>query len=166
MAFCIYCGGEIPQDSAFCSKCGKKQVKVYQQTFRRENMSEDQFIDQINRWFAQYPHVANVKGKFLVHHSVGLMVNKYVLDALAIEYELLSGTNQNQYAVVSLESTGLVKTKTDALLARWREQNPDAVVVAREGGVNQRGSTGSLVLGGVGAMNKTQLYVLFKVKRT
>ena len=165
MAVCIYCGAQIPQDSIFCGKCGKKQVRVYQQTFRRDKMSEAQFIEKINRWFAQYPHVANVKGKFLVHHSVGLMVNKYVLDALAIEYELLSGTNQNQYGVIKLESTGLVKTRTDALLARWKQSNPNAVIVAREGGVNQRGTTGSLVLGGLGAVNKTQLYLLFKFPR-
>ena len=165
MAYCISCGAEIPQNSAFCPRCGTKQVRVYTQTFRRENMSEDDFINQINYWFAQYPHVANVKGKFLVRSGIGVMVNKYVLDAFAIEYELLSGTNENQYGVVKLQTTGLVKTSTDALLAQWRQANPNAVILARDGGVNQRGSSGSLLLGGVGAVNKTQLYVFFKFKR-
>jgi len=165
MAYCMYCGAEIPQDSTFCSKCGKKQVQVYTQTFRRENMSEEQFVDRINQWFAQYPYVANVKGKFLLHHGVGMMVNKYVLDAFAIEYELFSGTNDYQYGVVKLTATGLVKTDTKALLGQWLQSNPGAQIVAWEGGVNQRGSTGSLVMGGVGAVNKTQAYVFFKFKR-
>ena len=165
MAYCISCGAEIPQNSTFCPRCGTKQVRVYTQTFRRENMSEDDFINQINYWFAQYPHVANVKGKFLVRSGIGVMVNKYVLDAFAIEYELLSGTNKNQYGVVKLQTTGLVKTSTDTLLAQWRQANPNAVILARDGGVNQRGSTGSLLLGGVGAVNKTQLYLFFKFDR-
>ncbi len=166
MANCMYCGIEIPEGSTFCPKCGKKQVKVYTQTFQRGKMTEDQFIDQINQWFAMYPHVAKVKGKFLLHNATGLMVNKYVLDAFAIEYELFSGTNDNQYAVVKLCTTGLAKTTTDALLYQWQQSNPGAKILTRDGGVNQRGQAGSLALGGIGAVNKTQLYVFFKFNRT
>ena len=165
MANCMYCGTEIPKDSTFCPKCGKKQVRIYTQTFRREKMSEDEFVDRINQWFAQYPYVGNVKGKFLLQHKAGLMVNKYMLDAFAIEYELFSGTNEYQYAVVKLTSTGMVKTDTKALIGRWQQSNPGAQLVTWEGGVNQRGSTSSLALGGVGAVNKTQAYVFFKFKR-
>jgi len=165
MANCMYCSAEIPESSTFCPKCGKKQVKIYTQTFQRGKMTEDQFVDQINRWFAQYPHVANVKGKFLLHHAGGLMVNKYVLDAFAIEYEVFSGVNDNQYGVVKLSTTGLMKTTTDALLAKWQQNNPGAKVLSRDGGVNQRGDAGSLALGGIGAVNKTQLYVFFKFNR-
>lgn len=165
MAFCMYCGAQIQDGSQFCSACGKKQVKVYTQTFTRGNMSEDQFIQQINQWFATYPHVANVKGKFMLNHGFGFAVNKYVIDAFSIEYELFKGENENQYAVVMLQNTGIVKTTTDTLLARWKEANPGAVVISRDGGVNQRGSAGSLALGGFGATNKTQLYVFFKFKR-
>ena len=165
MAFCMYCGAEITENSTFCSSCGKKQVTKYHQTFQRGNLSEEAFIDQINQWFAQYPQVANVKGQFLLKHGVGLMVNKYVLDAFAIEYEVFGGTNENQYGVTMLTTTGLVKTTTDELLAQWLAANPGAKIVSRNGGVNQRGQTGSLILGGIGAMNKTQLYVLFKFNR-
>ncbi|MBE6713343.1 MAG: zinc ribbon domain-containing protein [Ruminococcaceae bacterium] len=163
---CMYCGAEIAEGSTFCSKCGKKQVQIYTQTFRRENLSEEEFIAQINNWFASYPQVANVKGKFLTHQGTGLFVNKYVLDAFSIEYELFSGVNDNQYGVINLSTTGIVKSSTDELLARWLQSNPGAQILAREGGVNQRGQTGSLILSsGFGAVNKTQLYVFFKFNR-
>ena len=155
----------MADDALFCGACGKKQVTLYQQTFRREKMSEEEFINRINAWFAQYPKVANVKGEFLLKHASGLLVNKYVLDAFAIEYELLSGNNTNQYAVVQLSKFGFVRKETNDLLAAWKQKNPGAIVVARDGGVNQRGDTGSLMLNGFGANNNTQLYVLFKFNR-
>ena len=165
MANCMYCNAEIPDGSTFCGACGKKQVKIYTQTFQRKNMSEDQFIDEINQWFAKYPKVANVKGKFQTHHSIGLLVNKYVLDSFTIEYELFTNPNENQYSIVKLSATNLVKTSTDTLLSKWQQKNPEAQVLSRTGGVNQRGSTGSLILGGIGAVNKTQLYLFYKFKK-
>lgn len=165
MAFCMHCGGQIEDKSTFCNHCGKKQVVTYTQTFRRGDMTEEQFIQSINQWFAQYPHVANVKGEFLTHHGVGLFVNKYVLDAFAIEYELLSGNNTKQYAVVNLDRAGLYNKSTDALLENWKQANPGAIILKRSGGVNQRGSTGSLLIGGLGAVNHTQLYLFFKFDR-
>lgn len=165
MAFCMYCGAQIQGEGAFCPICGKKQVTIYKQTFCRGKMTEQQFIDQINLWFAQYPQVANVKGKFSIKHGMGLLVNKYVLNEFSIEYEVLNGQNQNQYGVVALNTTGLIKTGTDALLAKWHQANPNAVVLNRDGGVNQRGSSSSLAFGGFGAVNNTQLYVFFKFNR-
>ena len=165
MANCMYCGIEIPEGSAFCPKCGKKQAKVYSQTFQRGKMTEEEFFNQINQWFAMYPHVANVKGEFLIHDKTGLFVNKYVVDAFAIQYELLSGTNENQYGVVKLSTVGLAKTTTDALLHQWQQANPGAKILSRRGGVNQRGQAGRLALGGIGAVNNTQLYVFFKFNR-
>lgn len=165
MAQCMYCQGEIAEGSSFCNHCGKKQVKVYTQTFRREGLSEDVFIQKINEWFQAYPQVANVKGKFLLSSHVGMFVNKYRMDALAIEYEVLNGHNTNQYAVVSLSKTGLIKLETDRVLAQWQQNNPGATVINTSGGVHQRGDSGSLIIGGFGAVNKTQLYVLFKYDR-
>ncbi len=166
MSTCMYCNAPLQEGAAFCSTCGKKQVTVYRQTFRRENLREDAFIQKINDWFAAYPQVANVKGTFLLKHKTGLMVNKYVLDALSIEYEMFKGGNQNQYAVVHLAEHGITRTETNVLLARWKQNNPYATVVKTDGGINQRGTTGSLALGGFGAMNHSQLYVLFKFDRT
>lgn len=165
MANCIHCNAEIAEGSAFCSACGKKQVKSYSQTFRREKMSEAEFIKQINSWFAKYPQVGNVKGKFLTRSAPGLMVNKYVLDAFSIEYELLDGNNTNQYALVSLENYGLVKKGSASVLDQWKQKNPGAIVVSQSGGSHSRGSTSSLMLGGLGATNHTQVYVFFKFNR-
>ena len=165
MAFCIHCHAEIADGSKFCSACGKKQAVRYRQVFDRGNMKEEEFLAKINAWFAQYPHVANVTGEFLLTHGTGLLVNKYVLQALAIEYEVFSGENENQYGVVALKRFGLIRTETDELLAEWLKANPGATVVHRQGGGNQRGNTGSLAFGGFGANNNTQLYVLFKFDR-
>lgn len=165
MAFCVHCGTQLPDNSVFCTQCGKKQTPVYHQTFRRENLSEDQFIAKINWWFAQYPQVANVKGEFLTHNGIGVFVNKYVLDAFSIEYELLDGVNTNQYAVALLDQSALYEKTTDSLLNQWKAQNPGAVLLKRHGGTHQRGSTGSLLLGGIGAVNRTQLYVFYKFNR-
>ena len=165
MAFCIHCGFEIADGSAFCNACGKKQVLRYNQTFQRGDMSEDEFIDRINAWFAQYPNVANVKAEMLLGRGFGMMVNKYVLNALSIEYEVFKGENNNQYALVQLSKFGFTCTETDQLLAQWKAANPGATVVRTAGGVHQRGDAGSLAFNGFGASNKTQLYVFFKYDR-
>lgn len=166
MANCIYCKAPLPERAAFCPACGKKQVVIYQQTFQRGNLSEDAFIEKINQWFAQYPTVANVKAKFLTRTGMGMFVNKYVLDAVAIEYEQFPNGNTNQYGIVSLHKTGLAKLDTNALLADWKQANPGATVVCRDGGIHQRGDAASLAfMNGLGAMNHTQLYVLFKFDR-
>lgn len=162
---CKYCKKPIDDNVNFCPVCGKKQVDVYTQTFRRGNMTEKEFIDNINRWFATYPHVANVKGEFLFNTNFGLFVNKYCLDAFAIEYEIMNGTNKNQYAVTNLSAVNIVKTESNALLAKWKTNNPHATVLRTGGGIHQRGSTGSLALGGFGAANNTQLYIFFKFDR-
>jgi hypothetical protein len=163
--YCVHCGAPLQAGGAFCAACGEKQVTRYQQTFYRGSMKEDELIDQINHWFAQYPQVANVSGKFFLKHCTGLMVNKYVLDAFAIEYEVFNNPNQNQYAVVRLGDLGLVRTDTDELLALWKQKNPHTTVINTNGGINQRGTSGSLALGGFGATNNTQLYVFFKFDR-
>lgn len=165
MANCIHCGAVLQGEAIYCSSCGKKQVMRHQQTFRRGNMPEEEFIARINEWFAKYPQVGNVNGKFLLRSGLGLLVNKYVLDAFAIEYEVLDGNNINQYAVVSLSKFGIVKTDTKSLLQEWQQANPNAVIINHNGGVHQRGQTGSLILGGLGAANNTQLYVFFKFNR-
>lgn len=165
MAFCMHCGAEIADGSKFCNSCGKKQTMRYNQTFRRENLSEEEFIERINAWFAQYSQVANVQAEMQLGHGVGMLVNKYVLNAVSIEYEVFKGENTNQYAMVQLSKFGLTRTDTDRLLEQWKQANPGATIVRTAGGVHQRGDTGSLMLGGVGASNKTQLYVLFKFDR-
>ena len=165
MANCMYCRREIPAQSEFCMHCGQKQVIKYTQVFQRGKMKEDEFINQINMWFAQYPTVANVKASFKLHDAVGLMVNKKVLDSVAIEYEVFKSPNQNQYAIVNLEKFGFHNTSEEAMLARWQESNPGAKIISKGGGAWMRGESGSLMLNGLGASNRRQIYILFKFDR-
>lgn len=165
MANCMYCKAEIAEGSQFCSACGKKQVKIYSQTFARGKMSEEEFMQRINQWFAMYPKVANVKASIHVKNAFGILVDKYTIEAVDISYELFKGDNDNQYAITELSKFALYKTTTDQLLDEWKKKNPGATVVARNGGYHGHGQSGSLALGGIGANNKTQLYVLFKFNR-
>lgn len=165
MAKCLYCNAEIPEGSAFCTACGKKQVEKYKKVFTKGSMTEDEMIDQINQWFANNPRVANVSASISLKSGFGLLTNKYILDTVSVEYELFKDNNLNQYAMLNLNKFGLVGTTTDKMLEDWKKKNPGAKVVARNGGRNARGQTGSLMLGGLGASNRTQLYIIFKYNR-
>ncbi len=162
---CIHCGKSIEADASFCSCCGKKQVKQYRQSFWRDGANEDDFIEKLNEWFASYPAVSNVKCTFELRSGIGIMVNKSVLEAVHIEYELLNGINLYQYAIVQLSHFGLYKKRSSSILEDWKANNPGAIVIATDGATHQRGQTSSLMLGGIGATNKTQLYVMFKFNR-
>lgn len=165
MANCIYCKEEIPEGSTFCLHCGKKQVKRYTQVFRRGNLNEEDFIHQINVWFAKYPYVANVQCKFQVVRGFGMLVNHYVLEALSIEYETFSGDNEYQYGLIKLGDMGLTNISSAQVLLEWKKANPAARIVNCTGGTNQRGHVASILMGGFGAVNNTQVYVFFKFKR-
>ncbi len=165
MKTCIYCGVSLPDEALFCHACGKRQAKLYTQVFRRGKMKEEEFIQKINIWFATYPQVANVECRFETASYPGMLVDKYVLNALAIRYECLDGENRNQYALTHLQHFGLAAKKGEVLLQEWKNSNPGAIVVNYTGGLHQRGDSSMSLTGGLGASNKTQLYVFFKFNR-
>ena len=162
---CMYCGKDISSDSEFCNHCGKKQAEEYIKIFNRQRMNNDEFIASINSWLANNPKIANVKCEFNTRTSFGLLVNKYLLDSVALKYELFKNNNENQYGIVELKKFGLYRKSSDALLAEWQAHNPNAVVLKQSGGSHSRGEAGHELFGGIGASNNTQLFVFFKFKR-
>lgn len=165
MKKCIHCAAEIVDNARFCAVCGKEQVKRYSQVFRRNGLSESDFIQKINNWFATYPQVADVTCKFGTGFGFGVLVNKRLLNSLSIEYRCLNGENKYQYGLVMLEKIGLVPGNIKKIVFDWMCQNPGAIVINAIHSANQRGSVGSLALGGFMATNRNQIYLFFKFDR-
>ena len=163
---CIHCGREIGDGDTFCPGCGKKQVVTYQEVFVRNGLSEKDFIDNINKWFQYHPQAANVTCTFGLDTSIGLLANKYVMNQFVIRYELLQGTNANQYGLVKEEKFGFAKTDTAAFVGDWQNARPGVKVVNWKGGTHSRGYTASHLMGGLGACNQLNAYILFKFPRT
>ncbi len=162
---CIKCKREIGDNDTFCPGCGTKQTPVYKEVFLRNGLSDDEFIDNINKWFQWHPKAANVKATFDMDTAVGLLVNKYKLNKLTIEYELFDTDNKNQYGIVKEEKFGFIKKSAKDYVAEWKTERPNVTVVNWSGGVHTRGSTASHLMNGLGGKNRMTVYILFKFPR-
>lgn len=162
---CKKCGKEINDGSAFCPLCGAKQVEIYTKVFTRNGLSENDFINNINKWFQLNPKIANVKCKFDADTSIGLLANKYQLNTFTVDYELFQNNNLNQYALTKEECYNIVSKKTKDYVEDWKKSHPNATVVNWLGGTHSRGKTGSFLIGGFGAANRLNVYICFKFPR-
>lgn len=162
---CLKCGREIGANDAFCPGCGTKQTPTYKEVFVRNGLSEQDFIANINKWFQWHPKAANVTCKFSMDTAIGLLANKYELNRFEIEYELFKNDNQNQYGLVKEETIALMSKKTRDFVEEWKQSHPNVKVVDWSGGTHSRGSTASHLLGGFGARNRMNVYILFKFPR-
>lgn len=162
---CKKCGKEIADGSKFCPSCGEKQVDIYKKVFTREGFSEKDFIKSVNEWFAANPKVANVKCRFESGTSIGLLANDYKLKEIQIEYELFGSNNKNQYAITKEETYTLLKKSSSSFIEDWKKSHPEYKVVNWSGGTNSRGKTGTHLLGGFGAANRTTAFILYKFPR-
>jgi hypothetical protein len=97
--------------------------------------------------------------------AIGLLANKYELNQFVIEYELFEHNNENQYGLVKEESIALMKKSSKEFMGEWKQSHPNVKVVDWEGGTHSRGSTASHLLGGIGARNRMNVYILFKFPR-
>ncbi len=163
--FCKKCGKEIGANDTFCSGCGTKQINTYKEVFVRNGLSEQDFIANINKWFQWHPKAANIKCQFGMDTALGLLANKYELNQFVIEYELFEQNNQNQYGLVKEEMTALVKKGTKEFVGEWQQKHPNVKIVNWEGGTHSRGHIASHLMGGVGARNRLNVYILFKFPR-
>ena len=164
--YCIKCGKEIDSQNLFCPACGAKQVQTYKEVFQRNGISEEDFIANINRWFQYHPNVANVSCSFDIDTAIGLLANKYELNSLRLEYELFDQPNVNQYALVKEESIALKRTETKEFISSWQASHPNVRIVSWQGGTHSRGHVASHLLGGLGARNRLNVYILFKFPRS
>lgn len=163
--FCANCGSPYNADDKFCPGCGQKLIETKKEVFVRNGLSEKDFIDNINKWFIYHPNVANVKARFGIESSLGMLANKYVLNQFVIEYEIYENKNTMQYGLVKEENTGLYKKDIKDFIGAWQQSHPNAKIVNWQGGTHQRGQVGSLMLGGIGAVNRMNAYIFFKFPR-
>lgn len=167
---CIHCGKTILPDASFCSYCGRKQVYIYQYIFNRNKFNENEFIHNVNVWFAQHRSIANVKAEFEIGSRIGAFVNKAILNKVVIQYEIFqNGKNQYQYAIedistMNLGIPGVTLNNAEDLLNYWKSNHPWAIVVNATGCRHSRGSASSLMFGGFMAANKNQAFVLYKYR--
>ena len=122
-------------------------------------MSEDKLIDAVNQWLAASPQLGNVSCEVVIDSRLGISVNKYSLRSVTFRYDILQGANTHQYALVPLQNFGIFLKHSTALLAKWKSANPNATVIYKAGGSNQRWS------GNGGVMSRSQLYIFFKFPR-
>lgn len=162
---CKKCGREIGDNDAFCPGCGAKQATTYKEVFVRKGISEKDFIANINKWFQWHPKAANITGKFGMDTAIGLMANKYELNQFVIEYELLESDNKNQYGLVKEEMIAFKRKNITDYMGEWKLSHPNATVVNWQGGTHSRGQAASHLMGGFGASNRLNVYILFKFPR-
>lgn len=163
--YCKNCGKEIGEGDLFCPKCGTKQATTYQEVFVRNGVSEQDFIANINKWFQWHPKAANITCKFDMDSSIGLLANKYQLNRFVIEYELFERENEYQYGLVKEETLDLMKRSIKEYVGAWQQSHPNAKIVKWEGGTHSRGQAASHLLGGFGASNRMNVYIMFKFLR-
>lgn len=162
---CIKCGKEITENSTFCSVCGAKQVKTYKEVFTRGQLSDKEFIANINKWFQWHPKITNVQANLDTGNAPGIFVNQKRLDELVIEYELSEEDNPYQYGLVKEREFDLIQQNLKSYMAQWQKKHPQVEVLNWSGGTNSRGSRTSLMFGGIGAMNKLTVYILIRFRR-
>ncbi len=163
--YCAKCGHQVNENDTFCPACGAKQVTTYTMCFTRNGLSEQAFIANINQWLYENPRIANVSCHFETDTSFGFMANQYKLNQFVIEYELFEHDNQNQYFLAKEENMALYHKNVRAYMEKWKQEHPQITVVNWSGGVHSRGSTGSLLLGGIGARNRMNVYIFMKYPR-
>ena len=165
MKYCTKCGNELNDNDTVCSKCNTEQSNRHIEVFKRNGLSEKDFIDNINRWFEHHPNVAKVTCTFDANTTIGLATNHYVLNEFTIEYELFKNRNTNQYALVKEEKFGMVQKSVKDFVGQWKEEHPNATVVNYKGSTHTRGHVGSFLLKGLGGVNRTEAYILYRYKR-
>lgn len=163
--FCKNCGKELNQGSIFCSACGVKQTNIYTKVFTRNGLSEKDFINSINAWLAANPKIANVKCKFESDTSFGLLANKNQLNSFSVEYELYENNNLNQYALVKEECYNIMTKKVKDYVEEWKISHPNLKLVNWQGGTHSRGKAGNVLIGGLGAANRLNVYIFYKFAR-
>lgn len=164
---CMYCGAEIEIGSLYCNHCGKKQTKTYTAHFdARFNNSSNGIIAEINDWLYNNPCLANVRCKVSTRHGLGLLANKYVIEYVDFTYELFDAPNTYGYIFEEVSSTtlfsGIGVSSTEQLIEKWRMNHPGCIIIDSFGGTHSRGRN---PLFDIGNQKKSQVFLLYKVKR-
>ncbi len=131
-------------------------------TFSAKGTSQEQLFAQINGWFAANQNITVSRIYTDTKTSFGLLVNKSQLANVTIIYEPNNKVN-TLYGFDYVEKFSLMKISMEKMKARWIEKNPHLQYVCCSYSHNARGQAGNLVLGGIGAKNRNQIWIVYKV---
>ncbi len=129
-------------------------------TFYVNNMDQQQFINYVNNWF--YSNIKVSKLFTSTRTKFGLLTNKSDLSDLTVIYDQGSSYN-NLYGLDYNEKFALMKISMASMVENWKQVNPHLQAVTYTYSYHGRGQSGSLWLNGIGARNRSQLWLIYKV---
>lgn len=136
-----------------------------EKTFFIESMSQDQFYEHINSWFAQNRNIVVKRFYISEKTSFGLLVNKSNVQNITIIYDVDNNSN-NLYGIAYYEKFALMKISMESMKNSWQRSNPNLDVVTYSYRHNARGQVGNLLMKGIGASNRNQIWIIYKAKGT
>ena len=131
-------------------------------TFYVNNMDQQQFINYVNAWFFNNRNIMVTKLFTTTNTKFGFLVNKSALSDLTIIYDQNSSYN-NLYGLDYNEKFALMKISMETMVENWKKANPHLQAVTYSYNYHGRGQSGSLWLNGIGANNRNQLWLIYRV---
>ena len=127
--------------------------------------SEEKIMYEINRWLHMNSYFGNMVCEIDVDCALGFFVNRFRLKELLLKYDVLSEINPYIYHFVRLDECDLFRVEPKELLEKWKACNPGAVIIKAQSTTNMRGGSLSVLVGGLGAVNRAQVFIFFKTPR-
>jgi len=131
-------------------------------TFYVNNMDQQQFINYVNAWFFNNRNIMVTKLFTTTNTKFGFLVNKSALSDLTIIYDQNNSYN-NLYGLDYNEKFALMKISMETMVENWKKANPHLQAVTYTYSYHGRGQSGSLWLNGIGANNRNQLWLIYRV---
>ena len=127
-------------------------------TFYRRDMTEDNFIQQINGWFEANLHLRLSHCSFELGLGEGPFARRSYLNKVRIVYTWEPGIPARVYGLAALSRMGMPEQDSRAMVAQWEARYPWVEVLHTRGSIHQRGAMRSY---GLGANDRTQVYLLY-----
>lgn len=165
---CMHCQSTLPPNSVFCSRCGKQQEAVLERVFVNTFQSETDFVNHINHWLYQFSHIRVLSADFDKETTAVLLgpTNQYRFNAVRLKYSPSTLNEPYLFQIGYLFSLGQEGNRYDDMIQEWMKNNPKARIISQSGGTHMRGTASSLAANGIGAMNHTQIFVLYQILKS
>ena len=132
-----------------------------EKTFYAGKMTADEFYASINRWFAENKNIRVTNLYTSSKTEIGLLVNKAALTNITLIYD--ETATPTHYGIDYLEKFALMQISMQKMKEAWIASHPDFTYVCCSYSHSARGQTGSLLFNGIGANNRNQLWIIYRV---